>query len=136
MPIGLPRNYRFKIQNATGQTITQDNGITVRARRVKLDSNGALSFEGSEATILDNGTTDVTANSYFAGTAQDNSTDKWLGGDFEFVVTAPVSSNGDVRLFFERSTDGGTDFDDDGLGQVVAVLTFTTSGTKRRTFSL
>ncbi len=136
MAVGLPRNYRFKIQNALGQTITQDNGITVKARRVKLDSNGALSFESSEATILDNGTTDVTASSYFAGTAQDNSTDKWLGGDFEFTVTAPVSSSGDVRLFLERSTDGGTDWDDDGLGQIVAVLTFTTSGTKRRTFSL
>lgn len=136
MPIGLPRNYRFKVQNRTGQTITQDNGVTVKARRVKLDSSGALSFEGSEATVLDNGTTDISNNAYLAGTAQDNSTDKWLGGDFEFTVTAPASSNGDVLLFFERSTDGGTDFDDDGLGKLITSLNFTTSGTKRRSFSL
>ncbi len=132
--VGLPHTYRFKVLNSTGQTIATDS-IFVRARRVKFDSAGALSYEGSEATVFSYASTLATAT-YQAGTTQDNTTNKWLGGDFEFTVTAPASSAGDVVLYFERSTDGGTDFDDDGLGEVVAVLNFTTSGTKRVTFSL
>lgn len=132
--LGLPHTYRFKVFNGLGQTITTGN-VTVLARRHKLDAIGALSFEGSETSVLSNGS-GLTNGSYLAGTTQDNSSNKYMGGDFEFSVTAPASSNGDVVLYFERSTDGGTDFDTDGLGDVVASLNFTTSGTKKKTFSL
>ena len=130
----LPKNYRFKVLNALGQTISAGN-ITVKCIRFNIDSTGAVVYEGSEATVLSNAGTLATAT-YLAGTAQDNSTTKWLGGDFTFKVVAPASSSGPVTLFLERSSDGGTTFDDDGLGIPVARLDFTTSGTKVVTFSL
>jgi hypothetical protein len=131
--IGLPLTYRFKVLNGCGQTIAI-NSIFLYARRTKVGSDGFLSFESSEATLLSSGST-LSSGSYLAGTTQDNSSNKYLGGDFSFVVTAPASASGDVTLYFERSTDG-TNFDDAGLGDVVAILNFTTSGTKRISFSL
>jgi hypothetical protein len=68
--------------------------------------------------------------------AIDNSTSKWVGATIEFTVIAPASSNGDVVLYIDRSLDDGTTFPDNGLGQVIAVLNFTTSGTKRRTIHI
>lgn len=130
----LPRNYRVKVYNQTGQTISANN-IKVFGRRYKVASDGSITFEASEATLLDNGS-GLNNNTYLAGPAQDNSSDKWVGGDFTFKVTAPASSNGPVTLFFERSTDSGTTWDDDGLGLPVARLDFTTSGTKVVTFSI
>lgn len=130
----LGHTYRFKVLNDTGQTIVA-NAVKVYGRRWKYGSDGSITFEGSEGTLLDNGST-IADNAYSAGTTQDNSSNKYIGGDFIFEVTAPASSNGDVTLYLEKSTDGGTDFDDDGLGMAVARLNFTTSGTKRRHFSL
>lgn len=132
--IGLPPHYRFKVRNQTTQTIAADS-IFVRAKRVKFDTNGALSYEASEATLVSSGSP-LANNAYLAGTTQDNTTAQWLGGDFEFTVTAPTGANGNVTCYFERSTDAGTDWDDNGLGQIVAVLNFTAAGTKRVTFSL
>ena len=132
--IGLPHTYRFTVKNETGQTIATSS-IFVRARRVKMDAAGALTFEGSEDTVTTSGST-LANNAYLTGTTQDNSTNVWLGGDFEFTVTAPASSNGNVLCYLEGSTDGGTDWPDNGLGQIVAILNFTTSGTKRTFFEL
>jgi hypothetical protein len=134
--IGLPTHYRFKVYNKTGQTIASGGNANVYSKRVKFDSSGALTFEGSEAIVLVNTGSSISDSAYFAGTTQDNTTDKYIGGHFTFKVTAPASSSGDVTLFFERSTDGGTTWDDDGLGEPVATINFTTSGTKKVTFSL
>jgi hypothetical protein len=128
----LPRYYRFKVLNAVGQTILA-NKIKVTARRWKIAS-GARVDESSEASLLDNGST-LATGAYVAGTTQDNGTDGWFGGSFTVSVEVPASSSGDVTLFFERSTDNSI-FDDDGGGTVIKVINFTTSGTKRRTFSL
>jgi hypothetical protein len=132
--IGLPHYYRFKVYNDLGQTISTGN-VTVKARRVNFDTDGGLVFEGSEATVLSNGS-GLADNTYLAGTTQNNSSLKWVGGTFVFSVVAPASSDGDVFLYLERSTDAGTTWDTDGLGQAVAALNFTTSGTKVLTFSL
>jgi hypothetical protein len=74
----------------------------------------------------------LTNVTYLNSAAIDNSVTKLIGATIEFTVSAPASANGDVILYIERSLDDGTTFPDNGLGQVVAVLNFTTSGTKRR----
>ena len=150
----LPRNYRFAVQNITGQTIDA-SGVIVHMRRWKRSSDGSITFEATEATVLENpsilaaatlvempsakpgngASLQLVTGGYFDGTAQDNSTDKWEGGTVEFAVTAPASSNGPVTLLFKRSTDG-TDFDDDSMALEIDRLTFTTSGTKRLTFQI
>lgn len=128
----LGHTYRFTVKNETGQTIAASS-IFVRARRWKFSSDGSLAFEASESTVLSNSST-LANGSFLAGTTQDNTTDKWVGGQFEFTVTAPTSANGNVICYVERSTDGGTDWDSNGLGRVVAVLNFTASGTKTKHF--
>lgn len=130
----LPRNYRFVTENLLGQTIGAGD-VTVTARRKKLDSNGAVSFEPAEGTAYNNAGT-ITTGSLDAGSAIDNSTDKFMEGDFLFEVVAPASSNGDVNLYLQVSTDGGTVFDDNAINLPVATLSFTASGTKRRAFFL
>lgn len=130
----LGRNYRFTAKNETGQTIAAA-ATTVNARRYKFASDGSITFETAEANILSNAAT-LANGAYTAEDAVDNSADKWLGGTFEFVVIAPASSNGNVILYYEESTDGGTDWPDSGLSHVVAVLNFTVAGTKRTTLQL
>lgn len=130
----LGPTYRFTLRNQTGQTIAT-NSLFVRTKRYNRNSSNALVFEGSEATILSSGST-LANDAYLTGTTQDNTTLKWEGGSFSLTVTAPASANGNVTLYFERSTDGGSTWDTNGLGQITAVLNFTTSGTKTKTFSL
>jgi hypothetical protein len=132
--IVLPRYYRFTVLNNCGQTISTGN-VKVYGRRFKFDSSGALSYESTEATIWTSGGTVANA-AYLSSSFEDNNTNKWIGGAFAFEVTAPASANGNVILFFERSTDGTTRVDTNGAGDVVAVLNFTTSGIKYKTFSL
>src|SRR5262245_18374806 len=132
--MGLPRNYQFTVRNGTGQTIAA-NAIKVFARRHKFTSSGALSYEGSEATLMDNGST-IGNGSYASSSGVDNSSDKYTGGAFIFKVTAPASSNGNVDLYLYLSTDGGSACDDNGLGAFIGSLNFTTSGTKTMSFRL
>jgi hypothetical protein len=132
--VPLARNYRFTVRNETGQTLAA-NAVKVQARRWKFASDGALSYEANETEVLNNGSTIATA-AYASSSAVDNSADLFIGGDFELEVTAPASSNGDVILYYEPATDGGTQFATNGLGAIVAVLNFITSGTKFKHFSI
>jgi hypothetical protein len=132
--MSLPRTYRFTVKNETGQTIAA-NSIFVYARRWNRNSVGKKNFESSEATIVSSGST-LATGSFLNGTTQDNSTLKWDSGAFQFTITAPASSNGNVVCTLQRSTDGGTDFDTDGLADIVAILNFTATGTKTKTFQI
>ena len=133
--IVLPKHYRFKVYNNTGVSIAISN-VKVYARRWKFSSTGAISYESSQDTVLNNAGSLATAT-YLAGDTEDNSTDLFIGGTFMFEVNPTTGSpNGNVILFFERSTDGGTTWDSDGTGDVVAVLNFTSTGAKYKSFSL
>ena len=151
----LARNYRFAVQNVTGQTIPA-SGVIVHMRRWKRASDGSITFEATEATVLDNPSVLATASfpvhaqqqprdviapmlatgGYFDGTAQDNSSDKWEGATVEFVAVAPSLANGPVILLFKRSTDGGTNFDDDTQALEMERIQFTAAGTKRLSFQI
>lgn len=132
--IVLPKYYRFRVLNNTGQNISAGN-VKIYARRFKFDSAGALSYESSETTLYTSSGT-ITNGSYDASSVIDNTSSLYIGGSFVIEITAPASSAGNVICFFERSTDGTTRIDTAGVGDVVAVLNFTTSGTKFKSFSI
>lgn len=98
----LPRNYRLTAYNNSGAAVD----VTVTARRWKFDSNGAVSFEGSEATLLS--ATSVSDGTLATpGSGEDNTTDAYIGMD-GVMSLANGTGTGIVTLFLEPSTDGGT----------------------------
>jgi hypothetical protein len=126
----LPRNYRVTAFNAAGATAT----VTVKARRWKINSSGVLEYEASEATLLSG--VSVSNAAYSSSTGQDNSSALYFGMSLTFTVAIPSGTlAGNVTLFFERSTDGGTTWDDNGRGQVIGTLAFTATGTQIRTLA-
>ena len=132
----LGPDYRFVVFNGTGQTIAS-GGVLIRYRGWKYSNDASVAFDGSTTIALQLGTTPaspttLTNSTYLVSAAIDNNVAKLIGATIEFTVTAPASASGDVILYIERSLDDGTTFPDNGLGQVVSVLNFTTSGTKRR----
>ena len=126
----LGPTYRFTIQNTTGQTLAA-NAVTVKPRRWKYGTDGSLTDEASGVADVLAQTATLASAAFKAGTTQDNLTNKYIGGFFEFTATAPATSNGNVDLYCERSVDGGATWPDNGLGVLVASLNFTTAGTKR-----
>ena len=116
----LGRNYRFAVTNSTGVTV----GATVQARRFKFATDGSLSFEATETEVFNDASILTTATD--VGSAIDNSTDKYMGGDFELVVTPSASASGTVALYIQHSTDGGTTWDS-APHAWVAALTFAAS---------
>lgn len=133
--IGLPATYRFLVENKTGATLAP-NSVKVLAKRDKFDSSGVPVYEASQATLLDNGST-IANNTFLAGATVDNTTDKYLSGDFLFVVdTTGLTPSGDVVLYVQRSTDGGTTWGDNATTATqLTILNFTAAGIKRRGFS-
>ena len=127
----LGPTYRFTIQNTTGQTLAA-NAVTVKPRRWKYGTDGSLADEASGVADVLAQTATLANAAFKAGNTQDNLTNKYIGGFFEFTATAPVSSLGNVDLYLERSVDGGTTWPDNGIGTGwVATLNFTAAGTKR-----
>lgn len=129
----LPKTYRFVAKNETGQNLVAAK-VVVKAVRKKFDSTGALTFDGETTEYSNSGT--IANNSFGIGANRDNSTDKWLAADCVATVDAPASSVGNVILFLQHSTDGGTTWPDDSLGRQVCVINFTTAAIKRRSFKI
>lgn len=127
----LGPTYRFTVYNATGQTLAA-NAVTIKPRRWKYGTDGSLTDEASGTADMLAQTATLLSAAYKTGTTQDNTTtpNKYIGGIFEIKVTAPVSSNGNVTIFLERSVDGGTTWPDNGRGGIVKTLTFIAAGTQ------
>lgn len=130
----LALNYRFSAQNSTGQTLAI-NTVYVKARRWNFSSTGAVVYESGETTICNIANT-IPNNGLGSGAVVANSGDLFIGGDFQVKVTASLNSNGNVTIYYEPSTDGGSTFPSSGLGIPVAVLNFPASGTKITYFTL
>lgn len=130
----LPHSYRFTIQNASTVNLNA-NEAQVHMRRWKRASDGSITWESSEATVFTN-TGIFNAATLLDGTIQDNSSLKWEGGTVELAVTVGSGANGPVILFIKRSTDGGTDFDDDMHALELERIFFTAAGSKRLTFQI
>lgn len=97
----LPRNYRLSAYNDSGASVD----VTITVRRWKFDSNGAVVYEASEATVLS--ATGVADATLAAGNAQDNTTDGWIGLSGVLSLANGTGSQV-VTVFLEPSTDGGT----------------------------
>ncbi|UCC32131.1 MAG: hypothetical protein JSU86_07580 [Phycisphaerales bacterium] len=110
----LGHTWRFGVKNDTGVQI--DTGkATIKSRMWKGSSDGTVAFQGSEGSIYSN-SANITDGSYLAEDTYDNSSNEYEGGDFELSVTfdSGDTPSGDVLVYFERSTDGGTTWPDDG----------------------
>lgn len=138
----LGPSFRFVIENRTGQTFTVQSAIKVRFRPWKFDPNGQITWNNSfimsiSSGILPSASNANIANLGFLGSyTYDNIVDKWVGATIEMDITAPASSNGDVILYLDRSIDGGFQYSDNGLSQILGSLNFTSSGTKKLTINL
>lgn len=133
--LGLAPTYRWTVLNACGQTLAA-NAAKVHQRRSKLNSQNVLTYESAVDSVTINTGTLATATYASLATPESNTTDLYLGGDFLFEVTAPASANGNVSLYYDLSPDGGTSWPTNGLGALVAVLNFITSGQKFTSFEL
>jgi len=133
----LAHTYRFRAKNNTGVTIPAGK-ITIKARRWKFASNSNDKVdESSETSVYSNGNSIADGNSE-AGSTIDNSSDKWLGGDFmvEVDATGLSSPDGDVTIYYEVSTDGGTKWPDADKGHLACAINVTSAAVYRRAFSL
>lgn len=115
----LGHTWRLRASNTQNQNIT----TTVKARYFKFGTDGSLSWS-AEQTLINavsvSATTGTTASSTI-----DNSTDKYLGAELTLSLTAAAATNGTgtLALTIERSTDGGTTWATQDLGQWVGAHT-------------
>lgn len=118
----LGHTYRYQVYNGTGVS----NTVTVKDRKWKFGTDGSLT-NAAEATQFS--AVSVSTVSYSNGSSVDNSTDKNLGAHLTVTFAPASSASGTVTLYLQRSTDGGTTWPSDGLGEVVGSHTFVASST-------
>ena len=104
--------------------------MTIKPRRWKYGTDGSITDEASGTADILAQTATVANTVYKAGTTQDNTTNKYIGGIFEIKVIAPTSSNGTLAIILDKSVDGGTTWPDNGRGVRVDTFTFTSAGTQ------
>lgn len=140
----LARNFRFTIQNNLGDSVAQNN-IEIESRKWKGSDDGTVAFEAAEESVYLMDATVLNDAGWDSGAAFDNSGtgDEWEGGDFElYVKLAAGTYDGTVDVYYEPSTDAGSQFADNGEGHLVCVfaiattLTGTTTATFYKSFSL
>ncbi len=119
----LGHTYRYQAYNGTGVSVT----VTVKDRKWKFGADGALSNAAAETTQF--AAVSVATGSYSNGSTVDNNADKYLGADLTVTFAPGASASGTVALYLQRSTDGGTTWPGDGLGEFVGAHTFAASAT-------
>jgi hypothetical protein len=120
----LGRNFRFSVNNQTGGNVD----VVIQARFWKFNSSGALVYS-SETEVFNETAIANSATAWTEDTAIDNSTDLNIGADLEVLITPAGSATGTVTVQIQRSTDGGTTWPSDGLGEQVTAHTFSASST-------
>jgi len=109
----LPQTYKFHAVNKTGAAINvatsgAENAITVDVLPWNFDSNGALVYAGSEVAAFA-ATGDIVDDGTEAGSAQDNSSNLYLGLHGKATAkTNGVGADGTVDIYYEYATDGST----------------------------
>jgi hypothetical protein len=131
--LGLGKTWRFNVKNELTVSIPTAADVIIRGRRVKFDSTGQQTFEASDATVYSNAAAIANA-AYEGGTEQDNSTAKWLGGDFSVVLNAPASSNGRISIYYQRKINGV--WPTDGYGRLLISVDVISAGTYTKDFSI
>lgn len=111
----LGHTWRLRASNTQNQSVT----VTVTARRWKFASDGSITWSAEQTLISAASLSASTGTS--ASSTVDNSTDKYIGAELTVSMTAAAATNGSgtVALTIERSTDGGTTWPTQDLGQWV-----------------
>lgn len=118
----LGHTYRYQVYNGTGVSVT----VTVKDRKWKFGTDGSLT-DATEATQFSS--VSVSTVSYSNGSTVDNSSDKYLGASLVATFAPGASATGSVTLYLQRSTDGGTTWPSDGLGEFIGAHYFAASAT-------
>lgn len=118
----LGHTYRYHVFNGTAVSVT----VTVKTRAWKFGSDGSRT-DASEATRIS--AVSVGAGAYSSSSTVDNSTDKNLGADIQFTAAPGSSATGNVTLYLQTSTDGGTTWPSNGQGLPLGTIGFNASGT-------
>jgi hypothetical protein len=126
----IAQDYRFQLENNTGQSITS---YDLKVERWKVDSSNALSYEGTSMTALETNAT-VTDGSFENTAAQDNGTNKYLGGHGHVDFVGNASADGIVVVRLQYSHDGGTSWPTDGDGIAIASWHVTDASTYSTSF--
>lgn len=108
----LGHTYRWQVYNGTGGTVV----VTVTARYWKFASDGSITWSTEQTPIS---ASSITTLAYGQSSTIDNSSDKYLGAEITLLIDVSAILTGAVTLFVQRSTDGGTDWPDNGKGQIV-----------------
>jgi len=116
----LGHTYRYQVYNGTGVSVT----VTVKDRKWKFASDGSIT-NAAEATPINAASVGTLA--YGNSATADNSTDKNMGADILATFAPAASATGTVSLFLQKSTDGGTTWPSNGLGEPVGAHTFAAS---------
>lgn len=129
----LGHHWRLRASNTQNQNIT----VTVKARYWKFASDGSIEWS-TEQTLINAASVSATTGTTASSTV-DNSSDKYLGAELTVEMTAASATNGSgsVSLTIERSTDGGTTWPTQDLGQWVGGHTLTaadSTNARRRNF--
>lgn len=111
----LGHTWRLRASNTQNQAIT----VTVKARYWKFASDGSITWS-TEQTLINAVSVSATTGTTASSTV-DNSTDKYLGAELTASFTAAAATNGTggVVLTLERSTDAGTTWPTQDLGDLV-----------------
>jgi hypothetical protein len=116
----LGANYRWQVYNGTGVSVT----ITAKVKQWKFDSSGALVF-AAESTPLNAVVASTLTYANSAGI--NNATDKYLGTQMTVLFDVAAAATGNVIVYLQQSTDGGTTWPTDGDGLVVGSHYFNAS---------
>jgi len=128
--MALPADYRLVAVNSTGVQI--DSGlITVDIKPFSGDGNGKVSHNTEQTS---NNGSNMSAGASQVIFAVSGSTAIGLNGTVDVALsTNGATPNGDVELFIERSTDGGSTYSRDP--SPVYVENFTSKTDKSATFA-
>lgn len=116
----LGHYWRIHVYNGATQLIN----VTVQSRRWKF-VNGVLTYS-TEAQVF---SANVISLGYGSGASQNNSSDLYLGSDFEVEITPGGTMSGSVLVLLQLSTDGGTTWPSTGEGEVLCGHVFSSSST-------
>lgn len=116
----LGHTYRYQVYNGTGVSVT----VAIDERRWKFASDGSVT-NAAESTAYASASLGTLA--YGNGSTVDNSTDKYIGAHLECNFAPASSATGTVSVWVQRSTDGGTTWPGNGLGEFIGAHYFSAS---------
>ncbi len=124
MSLILPEDYRFHIENQMGAQIDfstdgANNSFDIQAIGWKFDSNGALVY-GSEFEVFADPSADLSDAASVEGGSENNTTNLFLGIHCIATFVTDVAVSGQLDIYFEHSTDGGTVYPSDAADLVLS----------------